>query len=120
MPDSITNLFRTVDSVHSYQTRAAESENLYIPKSLHSSVQKSISNKGAKIIIIIIIIIISIIISIIIIIMTNCVNSSSHPPQIKFLKQELNARRKTDLYIIGGKLILCDWAWNDICIYGIN
>ena len=49
MPDSITNLFRTVDSVHSYQTRAAESGNLCIPKSLHSSAQKSISNKGAKI-----------------------------------------------------------------------
>ena len=49
MPDSITNLFRTVDSVHSYQTRAAESGNLYIPKSLHSSAQKYISNKGAKI-----------------------------------------------------------------------
>ena len=48
-PDSITNLFRTVDSVHSYQTRAAESGNLYTPKSLHSSAQKSISNKGAKI-----------------------------------------------------------------------
>ena len=49
MPDSITNLFRTVDSVHSYQTRAAKSGNLYIPKSLHSSAQKSISNKGAKV-----------------------------------------------------------------------
>ena len=48
MPDSITNLFRTVDSVHSYQTRAAKSGNLYIPKSLHSSAQKSISNNGAK------------------------------------------------------------------------
>ena len=36
----ITNLFRIVDSVHSYQTRAAE--NSYIPKSLHSSAQKSI------------------------------------------------------------------------------
>ena len=49
LPGSITNLFRTVDSVHSYQTRAAESGNLHIPKSLHSSAQKSISNKGAKI-----------------------------------------------------------------------
>ena len=49
MPDSITNLFRGVDSVHSYQTRAVESGNLYILKSLHSSAQKSISNKGAKI-----------------------------------------------------------------------
>ena len=29
MPDSITNLCRTVDSVHSYQTRTAESGNLY-------------------------------------------------------------------------------------------
>ena len=41
MPDSITNLFRTVDSVHSYQTRVAESGNLYIPKSFNSSAQKS-------------------------------------------------------------------------------
>ena len=49
MLDSITNLFRTVDSVHSYQTRAAESGNLYIPKSLHSSAQKSFSSKGAKV-----------------------------------------------------------------------
>ena len=49
LPDFITNLFRTVDSVYSYQTRVAESGNLYIPKSLHSSTQKSISNKGAKI-----------------------------------------------------------------------
>ena len=49
MPDSITNLFTTVDSVHSYQTRAAKSGNLYIPKSLHSSAQKSISNNGAKV-----------------------------------------------------------------------
>ena len=48
MPNPITNLFRTVDSVHSYQALAAESENLHIPKSLHSSAQKSISNKGAK------------------------------------------------------------------------
>ena len=43
MPDSITNLFRTVDSVHSYQTRGAKSGNLYIPKSLHSSAQKCLS-----------------------------------------------------------------------------
>ena len=49
MADSIINLFRTVDSVHLYQARVAESGNLYIPKSLHSSAQKSISNKGAKI-----------------------------------------------------------------------
>ena len=35
--------------MHSYQARAAESGNLYIPKSLHSSAQKSISNKDAKI-----------------------------------------------------------------------
>ena len=49
MPDSIANLFRTVDSVHSYQTRAAKSGNLNIPESLHSSAQKSISNKGAKV-----------------------------------------------------------------------
>ena len=49
MPDSITNLSRTVNSVHYYQTRAAEPGNLYTPKSLHTSVQKSISNKGAKI-----------------------------------------------------------------------
>ena len=49
MPGSITNLFRTVYSMHSCQTRAAESGNLYIPKSLHSSTQKSISNKCAKI-----------------------------------------------------------------------
>ena len=49
VPDSVTNLFRTVDSVHSYQTRAAESGSLYVPKSLHNSAQKSISNKGAKI-----------------------------------------------------------------------
>ena len=48
MPDSFTNLFRTVDSVHYYQTRAAESRNLYIPKSLQSNAQKSILNKGAK------------------------------------------------------------------------
>ena len=49
MTDSITNLFRRVDSVHSYQTRAAKSGNSYIPKSLHSSAQTSISNKGAKV-----------------------------------------------------------------------
>ena len=49
MPDSITKRFRTVDSGHSYQTRTAESGNLYIPESLHSSAQKSISNKGANI-----------------------------------------------------------------------
>ena len=49
MSDSITNLFRAVDSVHSYQTQAAESGNLYFPKSLHNSAQKSISKKDAKI-----------------------------------------------------------------------
>ena len=49
MPDPITNRFRTVDSVHSYQTRAAESGNLFFPKSQHSSAQKSISNKSAEI-----------------------------------------------------------------------
>ena len=40
MPNPITNLFRTVDSVHSYETRAAESGNLYIR---YMAVHKSLS-----------------------------------------------------------------------------
>ena len=48
MPDSITNLLRTVDSVHSYQRRPAESGNLCIPKSLHSSAENLSQTKVLK------------------------------------------------------------------------
>ena len=54
MPDSITNLFRTVDSVHSYQTRAAKSGNLYIPNHcivVHKSLsQTKVLKYGMKLI----------------------------------------------------------------------